>query len=324
MEKPRLPHMPHLPRLPHPPRLPRLPHLSDVHLPHLHVPHVEPVFAKPLTPSGKHWASPRLHVSRRSRCGLYLANFLLAELVGVLLPLLNDYLLGKGWRFDSIGLATALAGLGLFVAQMPVGLILDRVKNYRMWLMLAAITVGISFGVLPLLTESPAVLDGMLFISGVGEAFLFPLLSTLALALGGHSGVNKLMGYSQSWNHAGNICASLAVMWLVTQFGMESAFYSITVIAVLAAMSVLIIRGDEVHDELTQPKQAGIRDLIRDPRVRRLLFASLLFHVANAPITPVVAMYARQLGAEGVRYQIGLFRPARHGGRRVCGRYSGR
>jgi hypothetical protein len=40
------------------------------------------------------------------------ANFFQAEMIGVVLPVLNAYLKEAGWRYDSIGAATALAGLG--------------------------------------------------------------------------------------------------------------------------------------------------------------------------------------------------------------------
>jgi hypothetical protein len=50
--------------------------------------------------------------SQRSILGLNAANFFQAEMIGVVLPVLNAYLKEAGWRYDSIGAATALAGLG--------------------------------------------------------------------------------------------------------------------------------------------------------------------------------------------------------------------
>ena len=49
-------------------------------------------------------------VSLQSRIGLNATNFFLAEVTGVVLPFLNDFLKTGGWRYDAIGLATALAG----------------------------------------------------------------------------------------------------------------------------------------------------------------------------------------------------------------------
>ncbi len=46
-------------------------------------------------------------ISKRSLAGLNAANFFQAEMVGVLLPVLNALLREAHWRYDSIGFATA-------------------------------------------------------------------------------------------------------------------------------------------------------------------------------------------------------------------------
>src|SRR5437879_3853197 len=70
-------------------------------------------------------------VSLQSRVGLNAANFFLAEVTGVFMPCMNDFLKTRHWRYDAIGLATALAGLGVFVMQTPAGFIVDRVPQRR-------------------------------------------------------------------------------------------------------------------------------------------------------------------------------------------------
>jgi hypothetical protein len=60
---------------------------------------------------------------RRSLIGLNAANFFQAEMVGVILPVLNAFPKEANWRYDSIGYATAAAGLGtLFSRRRPAGL----------------------------------------------------------------------------------------------------------------------------------------------------------------------------------------------------------
>jgi len=46
------------------------------------------------------------------------ANFFHAEMAGAILPVLNAFLKEAPWRYDSIGLATAAAGLGTLVFQV--------------------------------------------------------------------------------------------------------------------------------------------------------------------------------------------------------------
>ena len=44
---------------------------------------------------------------KRSLIGLNAANFFQAEMVGVILPILNAWLKQANWRYDAIGFATA-------------------------------------------------------------------------------------------------------------------------------------------------------------------------------------------------------------------------
>ena len=70
--------------------------------------------------------------SMRSRVGLNAANFLQAEAVGVVLPVLNAFLREAHWRYDAIGIATAIAGLGTLLFQAPAVRLVDRVQKRRM------------------------------------------------------------------------------------------------------------------------------------------------------------------------------------------------
>ncbi len=58
---------------------------------------------------------------KRSLIGLNAANFFQAEMVGVILPVLNAFLKEANWRYDAIGFATAAAGLGTLLFQSPAG-----------------------------------------------------------------------------------------------------------------------------------------------------------------------------------------------------------
>ena len=235
-------------------------------------------------------------ISRRSRFGLYLANFCLAELVGVIIPMLNDLLAARHWSYDDIGIAAAMPGLGLLLGQVPAGLLIDRFRGHRNMLMMAALAVGVCFGVIPLMASRPGWLHGLLFIAGVGQAFIVPLLGALALTLAGHRGVNKLMGRCMSWNHAGNIGAALFLMGLVTWFGLEAVFYATTFISVLAAAACLVMRPEDMerHRRKQPTSTFPWRAMLRDRRVIMLLVSTTLFHLANAPVTSLVALYIRE------------------------------
>src|SRR5262249_27658733 len=128
-----------------------------------------------------------------------------------------------------------------------------------------------------------------------------PLLGALALGLVGHAALNKTMGVNQSWNHAGNIAAAVSAMLLVGWFGLPSVFYCVTVVSILASASIALIRANELDEERASggsnghEKTGRLRDVLRDPRVRILFAATALFHLANAPIMPLVGLYIARL-----------------------------
>jgi MFS family permease len=242
--------------------------------------------------------------SRRSRIGLNAANFFLAEVTGVVMPFLNDFLQSRRWRYDAIGLATALAGLGVFVMQTPAGFIVDRVSRRRTLLAGASLVLGVCYGLVSLVPARWWLLDPLLFVAGAGQAFFTPLLGALALGLVGHAALSRTMGMNQGWNHAGNIAAALTAMALVSWFNLSSVFYAVTAVSVLAAASVYLIRPDELDERrasgVTRDGDGGsppvrLRELFRDRRVLTLFAATALFHLANAPVMPLVALYVKHL-----------------------------
>src|SRR5437016_13665569 len=113
-------------------------------------------------------------ISLRSRIGLNAANFFLAEVTGVVMPFLAKFLAERGWRDDGIGLAIALAGLGVCLMQTPAGYLVDRVRQRRALLASASLMVGAAYGVLPFLPPDWRLVDPLVFVAGAGHAFFTP------------------------------------------------------------------------------------------------------------------------------------------------------
>jgi MFS family permease len=233
--------------------------------------------------------------------GLNAANFFQAEMVGVILPVLNGYLKDSGWRYDAIGVATALAGLGSLLFQAPAGVLTDRLPCRRALFAAAALLTAACFVPIPLLRGNRVALDSLLFISGAVQTIFGPVLAALALALAGHRYLNRTMGANQGWNHAGNIVAALAAMTIVSRFGLSSIFYAVGVSSALATLSIFFIR----ESDLDEHRATGLGDgagrevpwseLFRDRAILFVFLAIIAFHLANAPILPAVALYVKQL-----------------------------
>jgi MFS family permease len=225
------------------------------------------------------------------------ANFFLAELTGVVIPFLAKLLADRGWRDDSIQYAAAACGLGVFLAQTPAGLLADRFRNRRGLLAVASLVVGLCFGTFPLVPADWRIVDALMFTGGAAQAFFVPLLGALALGLAGHAGLHRIMGENQGWNHAGNIAAAVIAMLVAGWLGLPAVFYTVGVVSVLAAASVFAIRGADLHKEATPAAGGvGLRGLFADRRVVVLFAAVALFHLANAPVMPLVGQYIARLG----------------------------
>lgn len=239
---------------------------------------------------------------KHSLFGLNAVNFFQAEMVGVLLPVLGVLLKEHGWRYDSIGMATAAAGLGTLVMQTPAGILCDRISSRRALFASCAIATGLCFAGVPLIAGHQKTVDAILFLSGAVQSFFAPLLGALALALVGQKLLNKTAGTNQGWNHAGNIMAAVAAMGLVRWMGVSSVFYSVGASSLLAAASVLLIRARDLDERVAtglsneHTEAIGWRELLKNRTILAVFVAIFLFHLANAPILPTVALYVKNLG----------------------------
>jgi MFS family permease len=240
--------------------------------------------------------------SRRSYFGLNAANFFQAEMVGVILPVLNVSLKGLGWSYDALGVATAAAGLGTLLFQGLAGWLTDRISRRRVLFAAMSFLTGACFVAIPIIPHAAIPIDSLLFVSGATQSFFAPLLGALALGLAGHKMLNRTMGANQGWNHAGNIIAALLAMALISTLGLNSVFYSVGVCSLFAAASVLLIHEQDLDEKIAtgltrdQDKQVKWTELFRDRTVLLLFISVFAFHLANAPILPTVALYVKNLG----------------------------
>jgi MFS family permease len=240
--------------------------------------------------------------TKLSFTGLNAANFFQAEMVGVILPALNVFLKNAGWRYDALGLATAVAGLGGVLSQGVAGWLTDRVSHRRLLFAVASLLTGGCFMALPLIPKTAFAVDSLLFASGAVQTLFGPLLGALALGLAGHKMLNRTMGENQGWNHAGNIVAALLAMAPVSTLGFNSVFYAVGVCPIFAAASMRLIREQDLNEKVAtgltrgQDKNVRATELFRDRTILSLFIAVFAFHLANAPILPTIALYVKKLG----------------------------
>lgn len=247
--------------------------------------------------------------SRQSLFGLNAVNFFLAELAGVVGPFLAVFLKQEHWNYSQIGIAAAAAGLGTLVAQTPVGYFCDLLKDRKMLLAVTSLLLGGAFAALPLLTSHVTIVIAILFLTGVISAFFVPLLASLALSLVGPGRFASVTGQNQSWNHAGNISAAVLALVIVKFLGVKAIFFVMASVSIFATASLVLIKKDEIHPSevctVGDSNRANVwhvlREFLKTPQIRILLFSVMLFHLANAPVLPLVGLYIKQLGGEDAK-----------------------
>jgi predicted MFS family arabinose efflux permease len=237
--------------------------------------------------------------SARSRYALNAVNFFLAELSGIGSPYLSDFLHDRGWADGAIGIAASMPGLGVLLLLPAVGFFLDRTRHARLVLVAASLAVGACYAALPtLIGWSRIAVYATLFASGLAQAFFAPLLAGLALGLVGHDHLDRTMGSNQAWNHMGDVTAALAAL-VVTRSGISNVFYLVSVIAVLAAISALVIRRGEIDRDRASggtEKRVPFRALLKDRRVLVLIASAALFQTAYQSAFPFVVLRIKNLG----------------------------
>ncbi|OWK41942.1 MFS transporter [Fimbriiglobus ruber] len=236
--------------------------------------------------------------------GLGMVVFFLAEVNGVTLPFVTTYLLENDWSYDAIGVAVSLTGLVSLLVHTPAGFLIDRARHYRAALAVASLVVGGCFLLLPLGPPSPAWVLGLLGLASVGRPLFGLLTNALTLGLTGPIGLNRAVGVLEGWNHAGNILAALTAILLVSWFATAAVFYAVAVASAFAAASLLLVRPADragtralvVHAPGPSVPPVRFWEFVREPRVAIFLGASALFHLANAPVMPLVAQKVKHVG----------------------------
>ena len=220
-------------------------------------------------------------------------NFLLADVRGALGPYLNVFLVTQQhWSQSSVGLVTTASGLLGLVAQTPAGALIDRSRAKRGLIVAALGVLGVGAAAIFAFPSFWPVMVANTAIAIVGDIF-GPAVAALTLGLFARAALARRMGRNSAFDHAGNVAiaaAAGAVGWAVSQ---RAVFLLVPVFAVLAAVAVLSIPAGSIdHDRARGGDEAGSVSGWRVLAGSRplLIFGccALLFHLANAPLLPLV------------------------------------
>ena len=222
--------------------------------------------------------------------------------VGLFSPFLSLWLNGRGFSPAEIGVLVSPMQWARVVGPPAWGYLADhspasRVPRIIQWAALAA-----------LLSASLLLLDwsfwGLFAVLCLMSFFLsgqVPIAESLAMQTSrGDMGV---YGRMRVWGSVGFILAVMAGGLWFDWVGVEALPATMMLVLGLVALTALGLPAREVH--APDLSGSGVRDMLRQPKVRGFLWASFLMLLAHAPLYTLFSLWLEQNGYS--RTQIGLF-----------------
>ena len=235
--------------------------------------------------------------STRSLRSLDALNLVLADVRDGLGPYLAIYLATKHWDPSRVGLAMGAMGVATVIAQTPAGELIDRTRRKRSWMVAAAIAVAVGAVAMARSPTLPVVLGAQALIGAAASLFA-PAIAAVSLGLVGHRLMARRTGRNEAFNHAGNVIAALLAGYIGDRIAYEGIFYLLAAMCGLSIAATLMIRPEEVDDDLASGGEAGpdgagstaapVAELFRDRRILAFSASVVLFHFANAAMLPLV------------------------------------
>lgn len=234
--------------------------------------------------------------SAQSRRGLDWMNFFLADVRDGVGPFLAIYLLAThDWSASAIGVVMGAMGVATGLTQIPAGQWMDKAENKRLLLVLACIAVAIATPLMTIVTTFPVVLACQIVV-GAAAAFIIPGIASITLGVVGPKRFAPRTGRNEAFNHAGNIVAALIAGLVGHYLAREYIFWVVALWSVFSALTILMIRRDEIDPQLARGAVteggelhvSSFATVFTDRRILVFFFVVLLFHFGNAAMLPLV------------------------------------
>jgi MFS family permease len=232
--------------------------------------------------------------------------FFLADVADGLGPfLIIDLTTRRGWSSAQAGMAMAMLLLGTVATQSFAGAWIDRTRQKRLAISVAALVVAAASLGLYYSESHPAVF-ALQAITGVAVTIFAPGLAAISLGLVGREQLPRRAGRNEACFHAGNVAAAGLAIGANWMFGSPGVFYVVAMTAALSAICAQMIceadidheraRGADGHD--LKHHVLPIRALMRNHQLIWFGLSVVLFHFANAAMLPLVGQKLGSRSAE--------------------------
>jgi MFS family permease len=250
----------------------------------------------------KNWKSRDREISNRSRWGLDLTNFFLADVQVGFGAFLAFYLAEHGSSKQEVGFLLMIGSMSALLSHMPAGELADRTYWKRG---LAAFGVAAILASALILTLRPVyhwVLVAEV-LHGVAAGLTKSSINAISLGLAGRRGISARVGRNFRFAALGNALAA-AMMGLAGAYLHSSAiFYAAAALCIPTLLAVFLIPAKEI--DYVRARNAArkdhsfslhrVRDIARNRQLLLFTGCLVLFHFSNASVLPLVS---QNLGVE--------------------------
>jgi MFS family permease len=237
--------------------------------------------------------------------GLDWFNFFLSDVLNGVDSFLTAYLTGIGWGPQRIGFALSASSFTTMLSQIPMGALVDSVRNKKTLIAIGVIIVPVTALIFALWPSFWPVVIGEIVL-GVVEPLFCPAISVISLGLVGQTCLGRRIGRNQAFGAAGNVVSAVAMGLLGYYVSTQSIFFFVAGVSVPTLISLACVRQSEISYE--RSRSAGktetgmivigfwqlVLQIIRDRRLLIFFSCVILFHFGNASMLPtMVQMLAR-------------------------------
>lgn len=225
-------------------------------------------------------------------------NFFMADMQAGIGPFLGVFLLAHGWQSGWIGTVMTAGGAAGMLMTTPAGALTDATHRKKLFVIIPGICTVAASGIV-LLSQEFWLVAASQVATAIAGAAIGPAVAGITLGIVRQAGFNRQNGRNQAFNHAGNMVGaglSGLVGWL---YGFTAVFWLAAVFGVLSIVSVLMIPGDAIDDDVARglahepdgsQHPRGLQVLVECKPLLILAAALLFFHLGNAAMLPLYGL----------------------------------
>jgi MFS family permease len=249
-----------------------------------------------IKPGGTEWEA-----QNRSNRGLDGVNFFIAAVQTGFGAFIAVYLVENQWPPEAIGFALTVATMSTLLSQIPVGAVLDSMRDKRPAVLFGIASVGLA-ALLLCVTAGRGVVYLALAVQGLASSLIGPGIAAISLALVGHAALSERIGRNARFAAIGNGLTAGVMGVAGVYLPAVSAFLIAVVLTLPALLSLFLIGHERAETAAVEPLSParqrqddtritwqGVKSLLLDRRLAIFAACVMLFFAASAAIGPGMA-----------------------------------